>query len=114
MFAVEINLQDLLPRVAAAFPFLAGAVLSFVVAFKRLHNFMLTDYKKNSGQKLRDNLSASFFLGVFVGSLMAAPFAYDSAALSGAELVVFVCFSVLTFPISVLVAYWRYHLLNMN
>jgi len=109
---MEMNLQDLLLRIMIAFPLGIGAVIFCVVGIKRFERFFFMDYQGNSKERFKDNFVGNLFIGLGVGCLLSAVFAYQEGTLSWSLLPVALCFGGSVIPIGVLGAYWRSYQAN--
>ena len=109
---MQIDLQTLLPRIIIAFPLGIGAVAFFVVGMKRFSRFFMMDYQGNSKERFKDNLVGNVFMGLGVGCLISAIFAFQEGLLSWSLLPLSLCFGTFVIPIGVLGAYWRSYMTN--
>jgi polyferredoxin len=109
---MDTDLQDLLSRIIIAFPFGVGAAVFCALGIKRTGRFFLMDYQGNSKERFRDNLVGNVFIGLGVGCLLSAYFAFQEGALSWSLLPLALCFGGLVIPIGVLGAYWRSYQAN--
>jgi len=109
---METDLQNLLARIIIAFPFGIGAVVFCIIGVKRIGRFFIMDYQGNSKERFKDNLVGNVFMGLGVGCLLSAFFAYQAGELSWSLVPLSLCFGGLTIPIGVLGAYWRSYQAN--
>jgi uncharacterized membrane protein YidH (DUF202 family) len=104
---METNFQDLLTRTIIVLPFGIGTVVFFFLGIKRFSRFFMMDYQGNTKERFKDNLVGNVFMGLGIGCLMAAIFAFQEGALSWDLLPVSLCFGGFIIPIGILGAYWR-------
>ena len=109
---METDLQNLLPRIIIALPFGIGAIVFCTIAVKRFGRFFIMDYQGNSRARFKDNLVGNVFMGLGVGCLLSAIFAYQEGELSWSLLPLALCFGGLIIPIGILGAYWRSYQAN--
>jgi len=109
---IETDFQDLLSRIIVASPFGIGAIVFSIIGIKRHGRFFIMDYQGNSKERFKDNLVGNIFLGLGVGCLVSASFAYQEGTLTWSLLPIALFFSVLTIPIGVLGAYWSSYQTN--
>jgi predicted membrane chloride channel (bestrophin family) len=107
-----MDFQDLLLRIVIALPFGVGAVTFCVFGIKRFERFFFMDYQGNSNERFKDNLIGNLFIGLGVGCLLAAVFAYQEGKLSWSLLPLALCFGGLVIPVGVLGAYGRSYQAN--
>ena len=109
---MEIDLQNLLPRIIIAFPFGIGAIVFCTIAVKRLGRFFIMDYQGNSKERFKDNLVANICMGLGVGCLISAFIAFQAGELSSSLIPLALCFGGLIIPIGIVGAYWRSYQMN--
>ena len=109
---MEIDLQNLLPRIISAFPFGIGAVVFCIMGTKRLGRFFMMDYQGNSKERFKDNLIGNAFIALGVSFLLPAMFVFQEGELSWNILSISLCIGALIIPIGVLGAYWRSYSAN--
>jgi hypothetical protein len=109
---METDLQNLLPRIIIAFPFVIGAISFFIIGTKRFGRFFMLDYQGNSKERFKDNLVGNVFIALGVGCLLAAIFSFQEGELSWSLLPLSLCFGVFILPIGILGAYWGSYMTN--
>jgi hypothetical protein len=109
---MEADVQYLLSRIIITLPFAIGAIVFCTLAVKRYGHFFFIDYQGNAKARFKDNFVGNVFMGLGVGCLVSAFFAYQEGELNWSLLPLALCFGGLTIPIGILGAYWRSYQAN--
>lgn len=109
---MEIDLQNFLSRIILALPFGIGAVVFCTMTVKRFGRFFIMDYQGNSKERFKDNLIGNVFMGLGMGCLISAFFAYQEDELTWNSLLLLFCLGGFVIPIGILGSYWRSYQMN--